>query len=100
MTSRLGTGISKSFFTVRGMGLGYIRRDVKGLGYNRMDAQGLGAMGRMLGASELTGRSQNIPEKFQEALHRQAILCYTVKKTSNFPVRSRDVTYQTLPGLE
>jgi hypothetical protein len=30
----------------------------------------------------------------------KVILSYTVKKVSGFPVPSRDVTYQTLPGRE
>jgi hypothetical protein len=28
------------------------------------------------------------------------VLFYTVKKVNDFPVPSRDVTYQTLPGRE
>jgi hypothetical protein len=31
---------------------------------------------------------------------RRVSICYTVKKNSDFPVPSRDVTYQTLPGRE
>ncbi len=33
-------------------------------------------------------------------VHTLLQLQYTVKKVSGFPVPSRDVTYQTLPGLE
>ncbi len=46
------------------------------------------------------GASAKFSTNSHETDYTGSALLYTVKKVSDFPVPSRDVTNQTLPGLE